>query len=73
MFAKHNNFAFHPMISSHNIKHWIENYKWWMEKFKQYDFSLPSLMTLEVRNNDWTDETISQYCEFLEYVIEDTI
>ncbi len=73
MFAKHNNFAFHPMISSYNVKHWIENYQWWMEKFEQYDFPLTALMTLEVRNNDWTDETISQYCEFLDYVIEDTI
>jgi sulfatase maturation enzyme AslB (radical SAM superfamily) len=33
IFAKHNNFAFHPMVSSYNVKHWIENYQWWMEKF----------------------------------------
>lgn len=73
MFAKHNNFAFHPMVSSYNVKHWIENYQWWMEKFNQYDFSLPALMMLEVRNNDWTDETIAQYCEFLDYLINSTV
>lgn len=73
LFAKYNNFAFHPMVSSYNVKHWIENHKWWKEKFQQYDFPLSYLMMLEVRNNDWTNETISQYCDFLNYLIEDTI
>ena len=26
IFAKHNKYAFHPMVSSYNVKHWIENY-----------------------------------------------
>jgi hypothetical protein len=30
-------------------------------------------MMLEVRNNDWTDETIAQYCEFLNYLIDNTV
>lgn len=29
IFAKHNNFMFHPMIAACDIENWIENYHWW--------------------------------------------
>lgn len=73
LFAKHNNFAFHPMVSSYNVKHWIENYEWWKSKFEIYEFVPRDLMMLEVRNDDWTDETIQQYCDFMDYIINDSI
>lgn len=56
----------HPMISSNNIQDWIKNYQWWRNTFPKH--IVEDLMTLEVRDNTWTDETISQlvqYCDFL--------
>lgn len=73
MFVKHNQYAFHPMVSSYNIKQWIENYQWWQNQFNKYNFKPQDLMMLEVRNDDWTEESIQQYCDFLDYLIEDTI
>ena len=70
-FAKHNNFYFHPMVASKSSKHWIENYKWWAKKFKEYDFDIDELMMLEVRNSDWTEESINDYNNFMNYLIED--
>lgn len=64
-FMLKNKMRFHPMISADNIKHWIDNYLWFQETF---DPSLSKLMTLEVRNNEWTEDSINQllvYCDFL--------
>ena len=56
----------HPMISSDNIKYWIDNYLWWQENF---DPSIANgIMTLEVRNETWDEESIGhliRYCDFL--------
>lgn len=70
-FAKMNEFCFHPMVSSSNVKYWKENYAWWEQMFEYYNIDLfRNLMMLEVRNNDWTDESIQDYCEFLKFLIE---
>ncbi len=71
LFARHNDFGFHPMVSAQSVKYWIENYQWWEEKFKEYDMNIYSLMMLEVRNADWTDESINDYNIFMNYLIED--
>ena len=74
MFAKHNNFFFHPMVASVSAHKWIENYKWWMEKCEKYEMPLPkSIMTLEVRNDDWTDESIQHYCDWLKFMIDNEV
>lgn len=70
-FAQTNNFYFHPMVASINVKHWKENYKWWIEYLKKFGFQKEAIMMLEVRNNDWTDESIQDYCDFLDFLIED--
>lgn len=57
-FAKHNGFGFHPMLAASTIHLWIENLQWWQKKLKEYDLNPWGLMTLEVRNDDWTDERI---------------
>ena len=67
-FASHHYFAFHPMVSAYNIEKWKDNYDWWNGP------EVPShvgdrMMTLEVRNDDWTEEKITQYLEFLDHVI----
>lgn len=71
LFAKHNNFLFHPMVSSNNVKNWIENYNWWKNQFKKWDINLYALMMLEVRNADWTEESIQDYNSFMDYLIDD--
>lgn len=70
-FAIHNTFYFHPMISSGNIHLWPQNYQWWKEMFKKYDMMTHHIMMLEVRNNDWTDETIDLYTKFIVSLGED--
>lgn len=71
LFAAHNKFYFHPMVSANNIKYWIENYKWWKEKIDFYEMPFDSLMMLEVRSNEWTEKAINDYNKFLDYLLED--
>lgn len=71
-FACHNNYRFHPMVAACSIEKWIENFKWWKEKCETYKLNVYSdVMMLEVRNDDWTEEKIKEYCNFLNYMIED--
>ena len=65
-FAKHNDFGFHPMVAAKSVERWPENYKWWCEQLRRYDMNPDKMMLLEVRNNDWTPETIKAYNEFNE-------
>lgn len=70
-FAKKNVYYFHPMVSSKNVKYWIENYKWWLENLQKYGLNPNEyLMMLEVRNPDWTEESIQQYNEFMDYLLD---
>ena len=73
LFAKYNNFYFHPMVSSSNVNKWIENYKWWKKKLEEYDMPEESIMMLEVRNDDWTEDSINEYKKFLDYLLEEFI
>lgn len=70
LFAKHNNFYFHPMVSSSNVSKWIDNYKWWVEMFDKYSLDEKDIMMLEVRNNDWTEQSIQDYNNFMNYLID---
>ncbi len=70
IFAKHNNFFFHPMISAKSSFNWIENLKWWYEKLAEYEMPDDSIMMLEVRNDDWTDQSLEAYLKYLDYEIE---
>ena len=73
-FAKKNVFYFHPMVSSHNVKYWIENYKWWKENLRAHGLNPDDyLMMLEVRNPDWTEESMKYYNEFIEYLFYDKL
>lgn len=70
-FAKVNNFLFHPMVSAQNIKQWPENYKWWKEQDKKYNLPIGNIMTLEVRNEGWTEENMKDYCTFLKILMDE--
>ena len=70
-FCKKNNFGFHPMISSSNAKYQINNHEWFLKMMKKYEIDYSSsIMFLEVRNNDWTQETIKDYLKFLDYFFD---
>lgn len=71
LFAKYNNFHFHPMVSAYSIEKWVENFKWWESKCLQYDMNVfDRLMMLEVRNDDWTTEKIQEYNKFMNFLME---
>lgn len=63
----------HPMISPENIEYTIDNYEWFKNKKKQYPnvFNHNYPYFLEVRNNNWTEEDIKKYKNFLLYVLKD--
>ncbi len=67
VFAKHNDYQFHPMFAASTMSLWIDNLKWWWEQFDKYDMDKWQLMTLEVRNDDWTEQYIKDYLEVLEF------
>lgn len=82
-YSKDYSLGFHPMISSENIGYWKENLKWYLSMMKEYGsgkmrsykdeittFRQGTPYLLEVRNDDWTDDTITQFCEFLEFAFE---
>jgi len=60
------------MVSASGIDKWIENFDWWVNYIKGFDY--PDIynytMFLEVRNNDWTKEKIDLYIKFLEHVFD---
>lgn len=69
-FAKHNGFHFHPMVSASNVKYWIENYDWFVKKLREYNLSpYQSLMMLEVRDDNWTEEALEDYKKYLKHYI----
>lgn len=73
LFAKKNGYGFHPMLSAKTAKYWKENFIWWMKQLRKYDLNISDLMLLEVRNNDWTEEDVADYEDFLEYLIDLTL
>ena len=71
-FARSVNAGVHPMIAPENIENWIQNYDWWMEMFRKYNFDdsdehfQPPM--LEVRNDEWTDERIQHYRNLIKHI-----
>lgn len=57
----------HPMVSATNIKYWKDNRNWWMNNFPpeiSYD-----IMSLEVRNEQWDNESIQHLVNYCDYLI----
>ena len=59
---------FHPMVSADNVKYWIDNYVWFRQTFP--DQIAKEIMTLEVRNSDWTEESIQDLIRFCDFLID---
>ena len=70
-FAKVNDFYFHPMVAASTVHYWIDNYEWWKQMIHYYGMPDRVLMTLEVRNDGWTDENIQDYCNFMKYLMDE--
>ena len=76
-FCKAHGFGFHPMIAANNIELQKENYDFWIEILKEFgtknnlrNTSYGRIMQLVVRNNDWTIDSIKQYLDWLNYVLD---
>lgn len=74
IFCKEAGVGMHPMVSSSNVKYWKQNYQWWLDMYEKFDLSSGpgdfQPMMLEVRNNDWTDESISDFKDFLRFLMQ---
>jgi len=68
-FNKKHNMGFHPMVYSSGIEYWIDNFIWFQEKFDEYNFPFYQIYLLEVRNEEWSDRQIKDFCEFIEFLI----
>lgn len=66
-FIEKNNFGVHPMISSSNIKYWIQNYLWFYEKSPRI---ATQMMMLEVRNETWDKQSITELLKFCDFLID---
>lgn len=82
-FCQKYNFGFHPMMSATTVHAWKDNYTWFLDKYEEYGIQTSHRYTdkdhpnnrsrigtpfiLEVRNNDWTEERIDVYEEFLRF------
>lgn len=73
---RHPNIGTHPMISASNVHVAIQNHQWFREMYKKYFPSCqyyhsfyPSY--LEVRNDEWNDEQLEAYRQFLLYITQE--
>ena len=67
-------YGFHPMVSAHAIEKWKDQYKWWIDKIVEYDMDYrKAIMFLEVRNDEWTEDKINTYLEYLDFAFNYTL
>ena len=76
-FCSQHDFGFHPMISANSLKFQKENYKVWLQILhllypdeEVFKIKLGKVMQLEVRNDEWTEEHIKEYIDWLNFLID---
>ena len=62
--------GFHPMVYSKGIEHWKKNFEWFQEKFEQYGIPWDAIYLLQVRNEEWTEQNIKDFTDFVKYLID---
>lgn len=62
------NFKIISYIRPSNIKNWIKNYNWWIEKIE--DLAFTNIELREEKTENWNYELISEYILFLKHQIE---
>lgn len=61
--------GFHPMIAAAGIEKQVENFDWWAQECEKRGWNpIDRVMTLEVRNADWTPEKIKSYLIWLDHI-----
>ncbi|MFA5208350.1 MAG: radical SAM protein [Candidatus Paceibacterota bacterium] len=68
-FCKKYGYGFHPMIYSTYIENWIDNFSWFIEMFDKHGYTNYPLYLLEVRNEEWTEEQMAKFGEFVQYLV----
>ena len=56
------------MVSADNVKYQIDNFMWFKETFDPKVVN--EIMMLEVRNGDWTDESIYELLRFCDFLVD---
>lgn len=76
-FCTRHGYGYHPMIAANSLKYQKENYKIWLKILhltfpdeEEFKSKFGHVMQLMVRNNDWTDEYIKEYLDWLNFMIE---
>ena len=69
-FAKKWQFGFHPMIYSEKTENWKENFLWFQENFKKHGIPWHNIYLLEIRNQEWLDQQISKFADFIDFLIK---
>lgn len=80
---RHPRSGFHAIISASNVENMIASYDWWKEQYIEHYFKSGEEVRyctkdflpywLEARNDDWTDESIAKYLEFIDYAFADRL
>lgn len=71
-FCKRNNYLFHPMVAAANVDKWIDNLKWYRKQLQDINYyDLGTIMMLEVRNDDWNEESIKNLLKFFDFEINE--
>lgn len=68
----------HPVLAPQAIDKWIENYDWWLNFFNELSIKDSSIKEsygfqppiLEVRDPEWTEESIAKYLNFLKHDVD---
>ncbi|MBA7515072.1 hypothetical protein ES705_07110 [subsurface metagenome] len=68
-FNKKWGFSFHPMIYSGHIDSWQNNFLWFQEMLKKHDIPWSNIYLLEVRNKEWSRDSILGFEEFIKFLI----
>ncbi len=69
--CKKEKYAFHPMVAAHGIGNWVRNFDWWQEMFRKYGLNpFEYGMYLEVRNDEWTMESVAEYLRFVDHMVD---
>lgn len=76
-FCTKHGYGYHPMIAANSLKYQKENYKIWLQILhltfpdkEEFKNKYGHVMQLMVRNNDWTDEYIKEYIDWLNFLID---
>ena len=76
-FCTRHEYGYHPMIAANSLEYQKENYKIWLDILHhtfpdedEFKRTFGHVMQLVVRNNDWTDDYIKQYIDWLNFLID---